>query len=162
MRRSALGWAAALLVLAFVIVLGVPREQRALALYAFLLLAGALVLAGLVALLAAMPAAADERLRAAPAAGEQPPGDLEALERDVRDALREGSVSDRLWFQLRAVASMALACRHGVDLARDPETAERLLGDGPALALLGAPRSRTPVRLRARELAAAIDELERL
>jgi len=160
-RRSAVGWAAAALFVAFLVVLGVPREHRALALYAFLLLAGALVLAAFVALLAAAPVGDEGRLEGAPPVPERLPPELDALERDVRETLASGAVEDRLHMQFRVIADARLARRHGVDPVG--EEAQQLIGDG-ALGQLLAPRRLGRVRLglRTGELAAAIAELERL
>jgi hypothetical protein len=148
--RRALGWAAAILVTAFLIVLAVPREERGLALYAFLLLAGALALAGLLMLLAAEPAGEDALLVGAAPAPERRPAELGEFERDVREVLRSGAVEDRLRGQLRAIA--AVRREHGQPLA-----------DGPLARLVAAPEpGRARLRMRPDELAQAIDELERL
>jgi hypothetical protein len=158
-KRSALGWAAGALAAAFLIVLGVPREHRALALYAFLLLAGAMVLAGLVALLALAPAGEDDLLEGVPPVPERRPGDLDAIELDVRESLESGAVEDRLRATIRGIAAVRVARR----AASDPEVAALLIGDGP-LARVLAPqlRGRARVRLRRGEFARAVDELEAL
>jgi hypothetical protein len=127
----------------------VPRGERGLALYAFLLLAGALALAGLLALLAAEPSGEDVLLAGVMPAGERRPGDLEQLERDVGEALDGGAVDDHLRAQLRAIA----AVRRG----------SGQLADGPLARLLAPPeRGRPRLRMPACDLARAIDELERL
>jgi hypothetical protein len=162
--RPRLGWPAAGLAVAFAIVLGVPPAQRALAVYAFVLLIGALVLAALVAALAAAPAGADARLEGPLPAPDQHPVELDAFEQDVRDALREGAIGDRLRVQLRQIAAMRLERRHAVDIDADAQAAERLLAGSPALALAVAPRprGRERARLRPADLARAVDELEAL
>jgi hypothetical protein len=154
-RRSTLGWTAAALVTAFLIVLAVPREQRGLALYAFLLFVGALALAGLVALIAVAPAGEDRLLEAVPPEPERRPGELEALEHDVREALSTGAVEDRLRSQFRSIAAVRLARAHTVPPSPS--------GDS-ALARLLAPLEpgRMRIRLRPGELARAVEELERL
>jgi hypothetical protein len=157
----ALRWPAGALAAAFLVVLAVPGDERALALYAFLLLAGALVLTGLVALLAAAPSGEDEPLRAPAPAPDRRPGDLDAFERDVRDALaRDGAVSERLVAQIRAIALARL--RAGRGHGADPEAAALRAGDPLAAVLLPARRGRDRLRLGAAELALLVDQLERL
>jgi hypothetical protein len=133
----------------------VPREHRALALYAFLLLVGALALVGLVALIAVASAGEDALLEGVPPGPERRPGELDAIEHDVREALSSGAVEDRLRAQFRAIAA--------VRLARARQAASPAGGEGP-LARLLAPHEpgRMRLRLRAGELARAVDELEQL
>lgn len=159
MRRRALGWTAALLAVAFLIVLAVPGTQRALALYAFLLLVGAIVLAGLVALVAAAPVAGEALLEGPAAAPERRPAELDTIEQEVRELIATGAIEDRLRVQVRAIALSRLA-RHGI---ADPAAAESLLGESP-LGRIVAPRQpgRTRPRISPAELGAAVEELERL
>ena len=115
---------------------------------------------GAVTALASAPAATDEFLGLARAGPDQRPGDLEAIESDVRDALERGRVDDRLGATLRSVASALLARNHRIDLATDPQAAHRVLGDGLTWLLLT--RARSSERVRPAELAAVVEELERL
>jgi hypothetical protein len=158
-RRQLLG-AAAILSVAFLIVLAVPPGERGLALLAFALLAGALAVLGAVTALASVPAATDEFLGVSQTGPDQRPGDLEAIESDVREALERGRVDDRLGATLRSVASALLARNHRIDLATDPQAAHRVLGDGLTWLLLT--RARSSERVRPAELAAVVEELERL
>jgi hypothetical protein len=161
--RSALGRGAAVLAVAFAVVLAVPAEHRAAALFAFLLLTGALTLAVLVALVAARAPARDLPLAALSPVPPRSPADLETFERDVRELLRSGAIDDRLRVQIRSIAAMRLARAHGVDLDVDPAAAAAIIGDGPLWRLLTPTLAgRARVRLSAAELGAAVDALERL
>jgi hypothetical protein len=157
--RRALGSAAGVLTAAFLIVLAVPARDRALALLAFAILAGTLAVAGAVAsLLAAAPSAGEEPLRGHAAPADQRPGDLAAIEVDVRDALASGRVDERLRTLAISIAAARLARRHRIELAADPDGARRVLGEGAAWKLLTS--SRSAPTMRPAELAALVDELE--
>ena len=164
--RSALGWAAAILVAAFLIVLAVPREHRALALYAFLLLARALVLggAGGADARAGRPPATTVASRARRRRPSARRPELEALEQDVREVLATGAVEDRLRAQIRGDRGDAPRPR-----ARrsTPRRRGRRGGAGrrrTARARCSPPRCRPRARppQRRGELGAAVHELERL
>ena len=159
MTRRALGWAAAALALAFLLVLAVPGRDRALALFAFMLFAGALALAALVAVLAGAPRAGDGALVADAPAHELRPADLESIEHDVRGVLAGGIADEHLRSLVRSIALARLARNHGIDLRRDAAAAERLLGDDAAWGLLSARRGQ---RLDRGVLAGVVDALERL
>lgn len=158
MIRARAPWAAAGLLGAFLVVLAVPDRDRALALYAFLLLSGGLVLTALVALLAARAPGGEDRLTALPVEPDRRPAELDAIERDVREALERGVVEERLRVLARSVAIARLARHGGVESAP-----ERLPAQG-ALAELLAPRRAGELRgrLRAGQLEEAVAELERL
>jgi hypothetical protein len=161
--RPALWRGGAVLAVAFAVVLAVPPPQRATALFAFLLLAGALALALLVALVAARAPSRDVPLAALVAAPSSPPADLETFERDVRELVRSGAIDDRLRAQIQAIAAMRLARAHGIDLHADPAAAAAIVGDGPLWRLLTPTLAgRARVRLSAAELGVAVDALEGL
>ena len=138
------------------IVLSVPDHDRVIALYAFLLLVGAVALGGLVVLLAGMPAVPEGPLVVAAAPGEHRPEDLEALERELREAFDSGAVDARL--RARTIASARLARVHGIDMAGQPDAAAallrgtvvgRLLADAPGpRASCGSPGSAAARRRR--------------
>jgi hypothetical protein len=160
--RRQLGWSAAILALAFLLVLAVPDHDRALALFAFLLLAGALILSALVLALAADPLAQEDRLAGASASAESPPAELLALASTVRTALREHTLDERLYTTIRAVASVALASNHGIELGRDQAAAREVVGGGPLWQLLEAERTWPRLSVDGRELTQIVDQLERL
>jgi len=145
--RRTLGWAATIVVVAFVIVLAVSARDRGLALFALLLLVGALALAGLVLALLATPTASSAPLALAPPEPDVPPADLDQIEYDVREALATGIVDSRLRAVVRAVAAARLE-------------SHAQFGDGPLARLLaGGPHD--VVRMAPAELVAVIGELER-
>jgi hypothetical protein len=160
--RRPLGWSAVVLALAFVVVLAVPAHDRGLALFAFLLLAGALVLAVLVLVLAADPPAAENLLAGAPADGDSAPAELTALAGSIRTALRERAIDERLYSAIRAVAIVRLARGHGVVLARDPDAARAAVGDGMLWRLLESERTWARLPVGGSELRQIVDQLERL
>jgi hypothetical protein len=160
--RRQIATSAAILALAFVVVLTVPAEDRALALFAFLLLAGAFVLSGLVLALAMGPLAQEEPLAGAPASADSPPAELSALASAIRAANSGRALDERVYLAIRAVAGVRLARNHGIELASDPAGARELIGDGVLWQLLESERSRTRVGVGAGELTQIIDRLERL
>jgi hypothetical protein len=160
--RRHVGWSAAILALAFVVVLGVPDHDRGLALFAFLLLAGALVLSVLVLALAGDPLAAEDRLAGVPASADSAPAELTALASDIRTTLRERLIDERVYAAIRSVASVRLARNHGIELARDPGAAREVLGGGMLWQLLESERSWARLRVGARELTEIVDQLEGL
>lgn len=163
MRLRTLGWPLGVLALAFVLVLSVPGRDRPLALFAFLLLAGAIVALGLVAALARLPGSDDRRLGAAAAGGELRPAELEAIESEVRAALAGGGANDGLRGRLRSIAAARLSRDHAIDLDRGEEAARRVIADDVTWQLVTADARRgTRVRLGAEQLVAVVDRLERL
>ncbi|HEY1778645.1 MAG TPA: hypothetical protein VGG41_20990 [Solirubrobacteraceae bacterium] len=162
MIRRALGWSAAVLALAFVVVLAVPAHDRGLALFAFLLLAGALVLAMLVLVVAADPPAAEDLLAGAPADADSTPAELTALAGSIRAALRERAIDERLHSAIRAVATVRLARNHGVVLTRDLDAARETIGEGTLWRLLESERTWARLPVGGRELTEIVDQLERL
>jgi hypothetical protein len=157
-----IGWPVAILALAFVLVLATPGHDRGLALFAFLLLAGALILGALVLALAGDPLALEDPLAGAPARADSPPAELSALTGSIRRAQRESALDERLYEAIRAVASVRLARDHGIELARNPRAAREVLGDGLLLQLLETDRGWSRVRVGGAELARMVDQLERL
>jgi CHASE2 domain-containing sensor protein len=160
--RRHVGWSAAILALAFVLVLAVPDHDRGLALFAFLLLAGALVLSVLVLALAGEQLAAEDRLAGVPASSDSAPAELSALASSIRTALRERTIDERVYAAIRAVASVRLARNHGIELARDPGATRELLGGGLLWQLLESERTWTRLRVGGSELTQIVDQLERL
>jgi len=160
--RRAVAWTFAGLVGAFLIVLAVPERNRALALYAFLLLVGALALAGLIAVLGAVPHADAGRLGAAPAPPGARPDDLDTLESAVRSTLSRRTIDEILQLRMRAIIVARLERGHGVSLDRDPAGARAVLGEGLLWALVDPERGARRTRLDAAELAAVVDALEAL
>lgn len=162
MSRRVVGRTLAGVVAAFLLVLSVPDHDRALALYAFLLLVAALALAALVIALSATPAADERRL-----VGERPPPDtrpdeLDTLEAAVRVALEGGALDEALVLRMRAIIAARLAHGHGVSLDRDPDGARALLGGDLLWQLVDPRRTARRMRLDASELVAVVEALEAL
>jgi hypothetical protein len=153
---------AAILALAFVVVLTVPAHDRGLALFAFLLLAGAFVASGLVLALAAGPLAAEQPLAGAPAMADSTPAELSALASGIRAASSGRPLDERVYATIRAVASVRLARNHGIELARDPAGAREIIGAGVLWQLLESERSWTRVSVSGGELTQIVERLERL
>jgi len=162
MIRRHLGWSAGILALAFALVLAVPDHDRGLALFAFLLLAGALVLSVLVLALAGDRLAAEDRLAGVAASADASPAELSALASSMRTALRERALDERVYAAISAVASVRLARNHGIELARDPHAARAVLGDGMLWQLLESERTWVRLRVGGSELTQIVEELERL
>jgi hypothetical protein len=160
--RRLLGWTFGGLLAAFLIVLAVPERNRALALYAFLLLVGALALGGLIVVLSATPPADDRRLVGATAAPDARPDELDTLDSGVRATLAGRTIDDTLHGRIRAIVAARLDRGHGVSLDRDPAGARAVLGEGLLWALVDPERSRRRTRLDAGELVAVVEALEAL
>ena len=162
MTRRHIGSAAALLALAFVLVLAVPDHDRGLALFAFLLLAGALVLSALVLALAANPLAHEEPLAGTTATRDSPPAELSALASGIRAVIRERVLDERVYDTIRAVAAVRLARHHGIELRRDPAGAREVVGSGPLWQLLESEATWARLRVGGSEITQIVDQLERL
>jgi hypothetical protein len=160
--RRHISWSAAILALGFLLVLAVPDHDRGLALFAFLLLAGALILSALVLALAGDPLAQEDRLAGAAPGAESPPAELVALASGIRTALREHSLDERVYATIRAIASVALASNHGIELGRDPAGAREVIGGGPLWELLESERTWARLSVSGPELTQIVDQLERL
>jgi hypothetical protein len=160
--RRQIATSAAILALAFLVVLTVPAHDRGLALFAFLLLAGAFVLSGLVLALAGGPLAHEEPLAGAPPIPDSAPAELSALAAGIRAAGGGRALDERVYLAIRAVASVRLARNHGIELASDPAGARELIGDGVLWQLLESGPSRTRLSVGAGQLRDMIDRLERL
>jgi hypothetical protein len=160
--RRQISWSAAILALAFLLVLAVPDHDRGLAVFAFLLLAGALMLGALVLALARDPLAAEDRLAGAAAPAHRPPAELVTLTSGIRTALREQVLDERVYGTIRAIATVQLAGNHGIELGRDPAGAHAVIGDGPLWQLLESERTWVRLSVGGRELAQIVDQLERL
>lgn len=133
-----------------------------------LVLGGALLVLLLRRLRSALPAAVRfERLTARPARETEPIGQLRSIERDVR--LSMANCHD-LHFSLRPVVreivSVRLSRLHGVDLDREPERAEALIGAGKIWELVRpdreAPADRRSHGWSKRDMEELLDELESL
>ena len=162
MTRAAVGWTLAGLALAFVIVLSVPDHDRVLALYAFLLLVGAVALGALVVLLSATPPTDERRLVGERRAPDTRPDELVALEVAVRDTLAGRAIDEALTMRVRSIITARLARDHGVSLDRDPDGARAVLDGGLLWQLIDPQRSTRRTRLDARELVAVVEALEAL
>ena len=162
MSRRHVGYSAAILALAFVLVLAVPSHDRALALFALLMLAGALVLSGLVLALALDPLAQEQPLVGAAAGADRPPAELSALVSGIRAASSGRALDERVYTAIRAVVSVRLARNHGIELGRDPAGARELIGAGVLWQLLESERGWTRLSVGGRELRQIVDQLERL
>jgi hypothetical protein len=160
--RRLVGWTLAGLLFAFLLVLSVPDRDRALALYAFLLLVGALALAALVVVLSATPAADERRLAAEPPVPDARPEDLEALEAGLRSLSAGGAVDELLRMRVRGIIAARLARGHGVALERDPDGARAVLDGGLLWELIDPQLATRRTRLDARELVALVEALEAL
>jgi hypothetical protein len=160
--RRAAGWTLAGLGVAFLLVLSVPDHDRVLALYAFLLLVGALTLAALVSVLSATPLADERRLTGERPAPDTRPDELEALEVAVRGALDGRTLDDLLTMGVRSIIAARLARDHGVALERNPDGARAVLGGGLLWQLIDPERATRRTRLDARELVAVVEALEAL
>jgi hypothetical protein len=160
--RSAAGWTLAGLLAAFLLVLSVPDQDRVLALYAFLLLVGALVFATLVILLATTPPADERRLASEGPAPATRPDELEALEVAVRGVLDARTLDEALAMRVRSIIAARLAREHGVSLDRDPDGARAVLGGGLLWQLIDPQRTTRRTQLSARELVAVVEALEAL
>lgn len=163
-RRAAVAAVAA--TIGLLIALGVAGHERALALFAYVLFAGALGSFALVRQTrASHPIAPDlllPRRRRRPA--ESLP-QLTFLERRLSVAQATSfELHHRLRPLAREVAAARLARHHGIDLDRQPERARAVLGDGRAWELVRPDREPPEDRLargwRLGELRALIDELE--
>ena len=128
MRRAAAGTAGA--TIALVVALALAGSDRGLALYAYMLLLGAIALAALAARLRRLPATAplDELLPAAGGHGD----DRRQLDVLIRRLVGSESSAFELHRELRPlvqqIASARLARGRGVDLERSPERARALVG----------------------------------
>ena len=162
MIRRHLGFSAAILALSFVLVLGAPDHDRGLAVFAFLLLAGALMLSALLLALARDPPAEEHLLTGAPANAERPPAELVALAGAVRTVLREHALDERLYATIRAVASVRLAGNHGIELGGDPDAARDVIGGGVLWQLLESERAWARLSVGGEQLTHIVEELERL
>jgi hypothetical protein len=144
---------AAVLAVAFLLVLAVPDHDRALGLYA---------LSGLVIALAQVPLADERRLTGLTATRHSPPSELAALTTGTRAALRERTLDEHVYETIRTVVSVRLARNHGIELERDPAGARRVLGDGLLWQFLETPRAWGRLRVGGGELEQIVDQLERL
>lgn len=170
MRRRALRAAGVALVptLALVVAIGLYPGRAALIVHLWLLAIVAIALAtAVVSLRSAYP---DVRsafdVGRAPQATPPHLGGLDRAERDV--ALSMASAYDahlRLRPALREIATELLSVRRGIDLARSPERARRLLGE-ETWALVrpgeGVPQRRDGDGVTTAELDRVLDALERL
>lgn len=138
-------------------------------LLAYVLVLGALLLAllarGLRSLLP--PAVRFERLLARP--GTQAAGveQLRTVERDLRLSISsDHDAHSRLRPMVREIVSVRLSRRHGIDLDREPERAEALIGAGRVWELIrpdrDAPEDRLSRGWSRRDMEQLIHELERL
>ncbi|MBN1322150.1 MAG: hypothetical protein JXA87_15060 [Thermoleophilia bacterium] len=113
------------------------------------------------------PAARFERLVARPVKQTEPVGQLRSVERDVRLSLANShDVHFSLRPMVREIVSVRLSRLHGIDLDREPERAEALIGAGKTWELVR-PDREAPVDRRSRgwsrrEIQELLDELERL
>jgi hypothetical protein len=144
-------------------------RDRALAVYAYLLLLSALLVLRLVRRThAGLPSADAEALvpRARPRR-EEPPIQLNELVRAVAmSRLTALDVHYRLRPLVRTIAAARLSQRHGADLDREPERARDILGDGAVWQLVRPDRPEPEERLargiRVSDLERVVDELEAL
>jgi hypothetical protein len=127
-RRAAAGAAAA--TVALVVAVALAGSDRGLAVYAYVLLLGAIALAVLSARLRRLPATAPLEELLPP--GGEPGDDRRQLDVVVRRLVGGESSAFELHHQLRPlvqqIASARLARGHGVDLERMPERARALVG----------------------------------
>lgn len=113
------------------------------------------------------PAVRFERLLLRAGAEEQEVAQLRSIERDLRLSVSsEHDLYVHLRPRVREIAAVRLSKRHGVDLDREPEQAQALMGPGKVWELVR-PDREAPADRRARgwprtELEKLIDELEKL
>lgn len=141
---------------------GVPALAYALALGALLLL---LLQRGLRSLLP--PAVRFERLLARPGRQPEMVEQLRTVERDLRLSMfNDRDLYRVLRPRVREIASVRLARHHGIDLDREPERAEALIGAGRVWELVRPDREAPLDRLSRgwprSQMEQLIDELERL
>lgn len=152
-----------------VLALLLAGRSGGLALLAYVLFLAAVALAVLaVRIRDEVPAATRlERLLAVTARRPEPVRQLETIRRELAAAGRsQGELHYRLGPVVREIAAARLSRSQGVDLDRQPERAQALIGAGRVWELARPGRER-PDNLRSggwsrRELAALLDELERI
>lgn len=150
------------------IALGVAQRDRGLAVFAYVLLLGALGLLTLVRQTQTSHSVAPDVLLPRPR--REPTESLEqlvSLERRLSGATATALYLDhRLRPLVREVAAARLARHHGIDLDRQPERARALLGEGHAWELVRPERESPEDRFArgwgTRELRSLIEDLERI
>lgn len=135
--------------------------DRALELYALILLVAAFVSGSLVATLALQPVPTARFGRRRKRSVERLPTELLDLEQQVRSALRGGELRWQLVASARDIAISRLAREHGIDVAAEPERAHEMVGDGIVWTLLSHREMIDPLGwLQMKDLARLVEELE--
>ena len=169
MTRLRLGLATGAAAIAIAVGVVLARFTADVVLLVYVLVLGALLLAllarGLRSLLP--PAVPFERLLARPATQPEGVAQLQTVERHLRLSVSSNrDLHSLLRPMVRDIVSVRLSRRHGIDLDREPERAEALIGGGKVWELVRPDREAPEDRLSRgwprSDMEQLVDELEKL